>query len=260
MTALKMAIGSSVITRAPARLIAKRAPVNPDVNRVNAKMVGELINLRVNPACKPLVEQDYKNEGPRYGVEPAALHAFADVESNASGQTVDGRLPILYEPHINSRCSFGKYDWRDGPYGMGVVISYPKWYSRKKMPPRCTIHPYQLSMLDRWVLLSFAAEIDFSVALQSCSWGAFQVLGMNWKALGYASPWHFVVSMYDGGERAQLNAAIRFLDHKDVLDDMKKNNWGPVIEAWNGTGNVDEYLPRFLSRLKVRREQYGNRH
>lgn len=263
MALASIILATNPVTRTVVRTTTRYVNKDKGVNRNNARKVSELINLRVNPLIPPLTEQQYKNEGERYNQEPAALHAFSDVESNGQSSTPTGRLVILYEPHVMSRCSAHVHDWEPGPEGSGVVISYPKWYDPRKpktaIPPKCTIHPYDLKMEARWGVLAHAAEINFEAALMGASWGAFQVLGENWRVLGYPSVWHFVVSMYDGGEPAQLNAAIRFLDHKDVLDDMRKQNWGAVIEAWNGSGQVDYYLKLFLARLKVRREQYNVR-
>lgn len=259
MTILNTVLASNPVTRTIVRETAKKVDLTKGVNRNNARRVAELIQLRVNPLIPPLSEQGYKNEAARYGIRPEALHAFADVESQATGSTVMGRLPILYEPHVVSRNSFHLHDWWEVP-GMGVVCSYPRWYNPRKkseaIPPNCSRHPYNLKMEERFQLLAFMAEINFDAALAGCSWGMFQVLGENWKALGYASVWHFVVEMCDGGEPAQLNAALRFLDHKDVLDDMRKGNWATVIEAYNGPGQVDDYLPRFLRRLSERRKLY----
>ena len=243
------------VIRQAVRWTAGTVRANSQDRNLNARRVAELIRLHKN-GWQPLQEQDFKNQGSRYNVEPAALHAFSDIESEGNGYTEDGRLKILYEPHVVSRNTFHLYDFMEPQPVCGVVVSYPNWCKPGKLPPKCTKHPYNLSQEERWGLLAFAAELDFEGALKGCSWGTFQILGENWKALGYASVWHMVVSFYEEGEVAQLNSAIRFLDYKDVLDDMRRGEWDNVIAAWNGTGNVDVYLPKFLSRLRARRFIY----
>lgn len=230
---------------------------HPD-RAANAMRVAELIRLRAQDTRR-LSQQDYRDAGARYRIEPAALHAFADVECATGGFSPDGRLMILYEPHVFHRCTRGMWEGCTVTcVGGQVSASYPKWVPVKAgaLPPRCDVHPYQLDQLSRWGLLAFAAEMDFDGALQACSWGAFQVLGENYRALGYPTPWHFVCAMYEG-ELAQLDAAIRYLESRDVLDAMRKGDWRKVIAAWNGPGQVDYYLKRFASRLDQRRKAYA---
>lgn len=223
------------------------------IDRVaNARRVAELVQLRAD-GMKRLSAQDYRNAGARHRIEPAALHAFADVESASAGFGSDGRAVILYEPHLFSRETGGAWD---GYSPGGVICSYPKWVPPSKKPPGCDFHPYQLDQSGRWGLLAFAAELDFEAALKSCSWGAFQVLGKWHAVLGYPTAWHFVVAMHEG-EHAQLDAALGYLAANDVLDAMRKGDWRKVIKAWNGPGQVDHYLGLFTRRLAERRKSYA---
>lgn len=221
----------------------------------NARRVAELITLRAGDPRR-LTEQDYKNAGKRYGIEAAALHAFADVESATGGFAQDGRLMVLFEPHIFSRETGKKFD---GCQIGGCAVSYPKWIPAgkgKPLPPACEFHPYSLDQIGRWGLIAFAAEMDFDAALRAVSWGAFQIMGFNHKVLGYPTPWHMACALYDG-EHAHLDAAIRFLVSRDVLADMRAGRWRPVIRAWNGDGQVDHYLAVFTKRLDARRRAYA---
>jgi len=225
---------------------------------VNARRVAELIQLQRPPGDSGLSEQQYRNEAARYGINPAALHAFSDVESGGEGYTSNGRLKIMYEPHIFSQLTNKVYDGVPaGDYG--VSCSYPSWCKPPKCPVGCRVHPYSLDQEARWGVLAFAAELNFEAALGACSWGAFQILGKWWKQLGYPTVWHFVVQMNNGGSAAHLNAAMRFLQYNGVIDEMKRGEWSKVIEAYNGGGNVDVYLPRFLERLKERSKLYVRR-
>jgi hypothetical protein len=218
-----------------------------------ARRVAELIGLRASDPRR-LTAQDYRNAGAKYGIEAAALNAFADVESSGGGFANGGRAVILYEPHVFSRETRGQWD---GMQIAGVSCSYPKWVPMGgKLPPACEFHPYALDQLGRWGLLAFAAELDFEAALKACSWGAYQILGRNHAVLGYPTAWHFVVALHEG-EHAHLDAAIAYLISRDVLGNMRKGDWRPVIRAWNGDGQVDRYLKLFLARLEQRRRAYA---
>lgn len=224
----------------------------------NAQRVAELISLR-GEDTRRLGQQEFRNAGKRYGIEAAALHAFTDVESSTGGFMSDGRLVPLYEPHIFSAETGGRFDrYEDVDINCaGVLVSYRKWVPpHGKLPPGCEFHPYNLDYLGRWGLIAFAAELDFEAALKATSWGAFQLLGRNHAELGYPTAWHFVCSLYDG-ERSHLDAAISYLISRDVLDAMRKGRWREVITAWNGPGQVDRYLSIFLKRLEERRKAYA---
>lgn len=217
-----------------------------------ARRVGELVRLRAS-SMQRLGPQDYRNAGARHGIEPAALHAFADIESNGAGFTKEGRAVILYEPHVFSRLTKGQWD---GYAPGGVMLSYPKWVPPGQRPVGCDFHPYQLDQVGRWGLLAFAAELDFEAALKSASWGAFQILGQNHAVIGYPTAWHMVVAFHEG-EQAHLDAAVAFLAANDVLDAMRKGDWARVITVYNGPGQVKLYLRKFTERLAERRKAYA---
>jgi hypothetical protein len=217
-----------------------------------ARRVGELVRLRATDTRR-LGQQDYRNAGTRHGIEPAALHAFADIESNGAGFGQDGRAVILYEPHIFSRETGGQWD---GYAPAGIVCSYSKWVPPGKRPPGCDFHPYQLDQQGRWGLLAFAAELDFEAALKACSWGSFQILGKNHAVIGYPTAWQMVVAFH-AGEQAHLDAALAFLAANDVLTAARKGQWERVITIWNGPGQVKLYLRKFNERLAERRKAYA---
>jgi len=219
----------------------------------SARRVAELIQLRCAD-MRRLGPQDYRNAAARHGLDPAALHAFADIESNGKGFSSDGRGVILYEPHIFSRETRGQWD---GYQIGGVSCSYPKWVPMGgKLPPACEFHPYNLDQLGRWGLLAFAAELDFEAALKACSWFGFQILGRNHSVLGYPTAWQFVLAGHEG-EHASLDMAIAFLIANDVLDDFRRKEWRRVITVWNGPGQVDSYLKKFNTRLAERTKAYA---
>ena len=169
-----------------------------------------------------------------FGVPSQALRAVLAVESNGRGFDPATRLPvILYEPHVFHRLTGGIHDL-DAP-----SLSYPKWGER----------PYPKSQAERWLQLQHAFAIDPDAALQSASWGLFQVMGFNCTDCGFASPWAFALAM-SHGEGAQLDAAMSLMRHKGMLAPLKACDWPTVARLWNGSGQVDAYAAKLTAAYK----------
>lgn len=79
------------------------------------------------------------------------------------------------------------------------------------------------------VRLALAKQIHEDSALMSTSWGQFQIMGENWKDLGYDSVQDFVAQM-QASESLQLEAFIRFIEWKPgLLEALKKQDWDAVL-------------------------------
>ena len=94
-----------------------------------------------------------------------------------------------------------------------------------------------------YVRLSLAKNICAEAALMSCSWGQFQIMGENWKELGYASVFEFVEQM-QLNESLQLEAFIRFIEWKTgtvngkkvaLIDALRAENWEAIFTLYNGS-------------------------
>ena len=82
--------------------------------------------------------------------------------------------------------------------------------------------------------LERAAEIDRECALNSASWGLFQIMGYHWRALGYATQQTFINAMYKD-EGAHLFAFCRFIKINPSLHVALKNrNWTAFARGYNG--------------------------
>ena len=129
----------------------------------------------------------------RLGVSVKHINMLLKVESGGSSFDRNGRPIILFEPHIFHRRTKGKWSPAD--------FSYSKWGAR----------PYPKSFDGRWSQLEAAALRDPVAALESASWGLFQVMGFHWQALGYESAYAFADAMASG-EPAHLGAMVRFIE------------------------------------------------
>src|SRR6185436_5453109 len=131
-----------------------------------------------------------------FGVEARVLEAVAAVESTGAGfWTIGGaqRPVIRLEAHW-----FGKLT------GYRFNASHPGISCTKWTPALAARTPTAA-----WQQFDEAAALDDGAAIQATSWGAFQIMGFHFKALGYASPQVMRVDM--DTEQGQLAAFVRFV-------------------------------------------------
>lgn len=165
-----------------------------------------------------ITEQSFRNAASTLGVEVAAIKAIASVETKGSAWISPGIPQILYERHIMYRLLKQKGISTVG-LPSDLVNPAPGGYGK---------YTEQHGKLDR------AVQIDRECALQSCSWGMFQIMGFNYKACGYNSVQEFVNAMY-ASEDEQLNAFVGFIRHNASLNQALRNkDWATVARLYNG--------------------------
>jgi hypothetical protein len=161
-----------------------------------------------------------------YDLEPAFILAVQSVETGGNGYLPDGRPKILFEGHVFWRLlkDSGKNP-ADFVKGNEDVL-YPK-QDRKKY-----VHG-----AGEYLRLAKAAKIDRIAALKSASWGEFQIMGFNHKAVGYPDVESFVEAMKQPGAN-QLHAVLTFMDKKNLLRHVRgpNKNWAEFAKGYNGAG------------------------
>lgn len=171
---------------------------------------------------------DYKKAAQTLGVEEAAVKAIASVESNGNGLITDPvsgkQVPkILFERHI----MFKRLRDNTPLKSAELMSKYPDIVNSSPGGYKGGIAEHER--------LARAIEIDRVTALESASWGAYQVMGFHWKALGYSSVQEFVNKAYT--EEGQLELFIRFVKASpNVLKALKAKDWVGVARAYNGPG------------------------
>jgi hypothetical protein len=170
----------------------------------------------------PLTDADIGAAAERWGIEAALLAAVAEVESAGAGFLSDGRPRILYERHVFHRLTQGRYS---AAYP-GISNPVPRGYGP------AGAHQY--------VRLDEAIELDRRAALQSASWGRFQIMGFNYAATGFDEVESFVSAMCES-EARHLEAFVAFVRANDLLRYLIAHDWRRFTMGYNGTGNVDEY-------------------
>lgn len=181
-------------------------------------------------------ESKFQEVANSLGVEPNVLKAVSIVESKGEGFLPDGQPKILFEPH-RFWANLVKNGIDPNKYTKGNEdILYKKWGSK----------PYgkyseQHSRLQR------ASKIDRDAALESASWGMFQVMGENWKSLGYNSLQEFINDAYKN-EDAHFEMFIRFIKANNLIKYLKTKEWTKFASGYNGPGykenNYDEKMKK----------------
>lgn len=168
-----------------------------------------------------LADADLVRAANTLGVQLAAVRAVNEVESRGHGMLPDGRPVILFERHV-----FWKQLEKHGLDAAGIAARWPKLVSKEA-------GGYQGGEAE-YVRLDAATHIHRGAAMESCSWGAFQIMGYHWEALGYDSIEDFVERM-KASEAEQLNAFVRFIaENAPLLAAMKARKWSAFAKGYNG--------------------------
>lgn len=171
------------------------------------------------------------NAAARLGVELAAIMAVNEVESQGSGFLDNGKPKILFERHIMYRqLSTPRAPGDDAAELKAhidqLVVAQPNLVNPKPGGYAGGTAEHQR--------LANARLIDDLCALESASWGAFQVMGYHAVRLGYASVADFADRMARN-ENEQFEAFVRFIEaDPTLLKALKGKKWAVFAKAYNG--------------------------
>lgn len=169
-------------------------------------------------AAKRLDDIDLPRIGAQIGVGEDVIHAVLDVESRGYGFDKQGRVLMLFEPHVfwrnlsgskraaAERAGLAYQKWRPGAY---PADSYPRFVQ--------------------------ALGIDEGAAIKSASWGLGQILGENYKAAGFATP-RAMVEAFADDEEAHLAAMIAFIKANGLDRALRRLDWAAFARGYNGPG------------------------
>lgn len=181
-----------------------------------------LFNRLSNTKAAALTEADFARVAGELGVAVKIIKAVRKVEAPRGAFDDEGRPTILYEKHI-----FGKQT------GYRYNAKYPQLSSRNQKPTSYGKFSDQYSKLAR------ACELDIMAAFEACSWGAFQILGTNAVACGYASALDMALEL-TVSEAAHLDSFARFVRMRGLVDELRRCKPGkpdsciPFVRAYNG--------------------------
>lgn len=168
--------------------------------------------------AKKLTREDFAAAAKALGVDEASVHAVTEVESNGDGFLPTGEPKILFERHWMYKLlkQAGK-SVKDVP--VNIANSTRGGY---------------LGGAAEHTRLQKAITYDRDCALQSTSWGLFQIMGFNYKACGYKTIQEFINAMY-GSEGTQLLAFVGFVKSNPSMHAaLKKKDWAGFAAKYNG--------------------------
>jgi len=163
---------------------------------------------------KPLSDEDYANAAERLGCTVAAIKAVAQVESAGQGFFRDGRPKILFERHIFHRLTRGIYSAANPDISCSVPGGY-------------------LGGAREYCRLERALALDEKAALESASWGRFQLMGFNCRSAGTVDVFAFVRAMV-AGESEQLACFVAFIRSNKLDEALRRRDWPGFARGYNG--------------------------
>mgnify|MGYP001573279871 FL=1 len=171
-------------------------------------------------------------------IDPAALDAILEVESNGSG-FIDQRMVIRFEAHIFVREHGSTPHFRYNDAGRPWLEQF--WRPTPAFAWRAIHTGHQDS---EWAAFEFARSLNETAAMRSISMGAPQIMGFNHQRIGYATP-QAMFSAFDDSYPAQLIGLINFILSDAVLvDAIRQRDWRAVAKLYNGPGQVEVYAAR----------------
>lgn len=133
----------------------------------------------------------------RLGCTVKQLRAVSIVESSGGGFDKDGRPEILFERHLFHRQTLGK--WSPASFSQASGGGYAE---------------------SSWDKLGLGCAKNPDAAFGSCSWGKFQVLGLHWSKLRYASPYALAFSTV-ASEAAHYELLARYIEAFGLTDELR---------------------------------------
>ncbi len=158
--------------------------------------------------------EKYTQMAQNIGCEVAAIKAVVMTETSRQPFDAQGRPTILFERHYFHKLTHGRFDAVAPDISNKTAGGYGKFSA-------------QYGRLEK------ALKLDRDAALQSASWGAFQIMGANFRAAGCSSVEQFVTNMADINKQA--DAFVCFIREDAVLQTSIVNkHWTTFARRYNG--------------------------
>lgn len=162
-----------------------------------------------------LTQADFDAAAKTLACPAAAIQAVAQTETKRAAWESLGRPTILFERHYFSRLSRHAYNRSHPDISNPVAGGYGLFSA-------------QFPKLHR------AAVLDEDAALQSASWGSFQIMGANYAQAGFSGVGAFVDAMMTS-EKKHLDAFVAFIsDDAAMLKALQTQDWPTFARHYNG--------------------------
>lgn len=172
---------------------------------------------------RTLKQADLEWAAETLGWDVAVVMAVSEVESRGQGFFSNDRPAILFERHwMRRRLKTHGLKWRP-------------WASKYPNIVSSSTGGYKGGTAE-YGRLALAQSIHDTSALESASWGAYQIMGFHWQTLGYDSVQHYVEEMHKG-ERQHLEAFVAFNQaNPTLLKAGREKDFLTYARGYNGRG------------------------
>ncbi len=176
----------------------------------------------------------------KIGIDKAVAVAVIAVESGGSGLGPDGRMIIRFENHL-----FWAYWGKSNPatYNQYFVFDQnTSWkghqYRTQPNGPWLDVHQNQTS---EWAAFNLASTLNAQAARSSISMGLTQILGSNYRAIGYASV-DAMFAAFAADEKYQLLGFFNFVKNDGrQISALQNRDYVGFARIYNGPGMPDYY-------------------
>lgn len=162
------------------------------------------------------------------GLPLATMATVAQVESIGEGFTTDMRPVVLFERHVF-------YKQLTQHLGKATADQMAARYPNLVNPKR---GGYAGGAAE-WERLQLAISLHRDAAIESASWGMFQIMGFHWQALGFASASDWQTAM-QRSEVDHLTALCRFIQQDPAMHKaLQGRKWADFARRYNGPAFKD---------------------
>jgi hypothetical protein len=159
------------------------------------------------------------------------IKAVYEVETQGKGFLPDGRLKILFEGH-----QFWRLLKKGGFNPLAISqghenILYPH-YDRTQYKGGA----HEWDRMSEAIALCKERGIPIWIALDSASYGAFQIMGFNHNLAGFPTSQEMITFMNSQGESGQLTCFVNYILATGLDLPLRKNDWPVYANSYNGPG------------------------
>lgn len=192
--------------------------------------------------------------GDRLRIPTAAIVAVLAAESNGEAFAPDGRMIIRFENHIFYRYWGAQNRARfDAHFAFDRSSPANWWRGHQWRPdPSEQFRDFHGNQGAEWQVFIFAQGLDETAAMLSISMGAPQIMGFNFKRLGYETV-QAMFAKFASSAHAQILGVFDFVKgagaNSPALMALQNGDYLTFASFYNGTANAPVYSER-MARYK----------
>ncbi|WP_081069646.1 N-acetylmuramidase family protein [Burkholderia stagnalis] len=200
------------------------------------------------PSPVSFSDDQFKSIATALDCEAAVMKAFAYTESGGDAWLPNGLPKVLFERHHFYQFTAPLPDKKTKKTPKHPFAQYSDICSPSRGGYGDSIY--------EWQRLLKAAKLNLEAALMSASYGGFQILGENYKDMGYSSAAAFVNDFMSGTD-SQIKILEQFFKKvkKAAIPHLKKKNWETITMYYNG-GNWKDTNPGYPSKMSEYYEKF----